>query len=305
MGYVENMIAPVELSSILEFVEDLARSAGDLLRESYYRRPRRIHHKGAVNLVTQADLEAEELIVSRLKARFSDYGLLAEEGGEAPASSGGRMWLVDPLDGTNNFAHGLPVFAVSIALRDASGPILGVVYDPLRDECFSAVRGHRATLNGQTIRVSDQIDIEKSLLSTGFPYDHLDAQDNNSAAVAAFLRRAQDIRRAGAAALDLAYVAAGRLDGHWEMGLDAWDVGAGILLVREAGGTVTGYTGDAPEQAVLSGKQVVASNGHIHAAMLDTLREVYDFSGDGSFTLKNPPPAPSRRGLPPTPEKQG
>lgn len=175
---------------------------------------------------------------------------------------------------------------MSIALRDASGPILGVVYDPLRDECFSAVRGRGATLNGQPVHVSDQADIEKSLLSTGFPYDHLDAQDNNSAAVAAFLRRAQDIRRAGAAALDLAYVAAGRLDGHWEMRLDAWDVGAGILLVREAGGIVTGYTVDAPEQAVLSGKQVVASNGHIHAAMLDTLREVYDFSGDGSFSLK-------------------
>jgi myo-inositol-1(or 4)-monophosphatase len=262
----------------------IARRAGALLREAYSQ-PHHIDFKGEVNLVTQTDRDSEALIVEALTAEFPGTAILAEESGAQPGSNG-LTWIVDPLDGTNNFAHGYPVFAVSIALWASDGPLAGVVYDPLRDECFCAARGQGATLNGEPTRVSPTQSLLHSILATGYPYDHHTALDANTAASSAFLRRAQDLRRSGAAALDLAYVACGRLDGFWEMGLDPWDVGAGLLLVREAGGMVSRYNGDPDLAAMLHGHNHAASNGLIHGEMLAALRDVYDFADDGSFTLK-------------------
>lgn len=271
-------------SSILPSIESIARRAGAVIREATSH-PRRIDFKGEVNLVTQTDRDSEALIVEALTAEFPGAAILAEESGTQPGTNG-LTWVIDPLDGTNNFAHGHPVFAVSIALWAGDGPLAGVVYDPLRDECFSAARGHGATLNREPVRVSSTRRLLESLLATGYPYDHHTALDANMAASSAFLRRAQDLRRSGAAALDLAYVACGRLDGFWELGLDPWDVGAGLLLVQEAGGRVSQYNGDPDMAALLHGHNHAASNGLIHSEMLATLRDVYDFADDGSFTLK-------------------
>ncbi len=264
------------LHPILAFAEATAREAGALLRRAY-RQPIDIDYKGTINLVTQADRDSEAAIVAAIQARYPDHAILAEEGsGDGNHSSpDGLTWLIDPLDGTTNFAHRFPVFAVSLALRDSSDVLLGVVYDPLRDECFTALRGQGAKLNGEPIRVSTVEEIGRALLATGFPYDRQEAVDNNSAAFAAFLRRAQGIRRGGSAAMDLAYVACGRFDGYWEMRLNPWDWGAGLLLVREAGGVVTHYDGRDDLDSIFGEAKLAASNGRIHAAILATLAEVY------------------------------
>ena len=264
-----------DLNEVLTTVEQIARQAGDVLREAYYQ-PRHVDHKGAVNLVTQTDRDAEALIVAALREHFPDTAILAEEGGVIDGKDNGQLWLIDPLDGTNNFAHGFPVFAVSIALREGADVLLGVVYDPLHDECFSAVRGQGATLNGEPIHVSGASDLQQGLLATGFPYDRQTADDNNSDALALFLRRAQGIRRAGAAAIDMVWVACGRLDGYWEMRLYPWDIAAGLLIVREAGGRVTDYQGNSDNAALLTGRAMVASNGLIHDEMLAVLGTLYD-----------------------------
>jgi myo-inositol-1(or 4)-monophosphatase len=274
----------LDLAATLGFATSTAREAGSLLRDIYHRRPQTIDYKGIDNLVTEADHASEELIAGRIRSRFPDHSILAEEGRNASGSAG-LMWVIDPLDGTNNFAHGFPVFAVSIGLQDAHGPLIGVVYDPLRDECFCAARGQGATLNNKPIRGSDTSRLQQSLLATGFPYNHHAAQDNNTVALAAFLRRCQCIRRAGSAALDLAYVACGRLDGYWEQQLGPWDVAAGHLLVQEAGGRVTGYSGH-EDHTPLQGSTIVASNGHIHDEMLDVLRSVYVYSDEGVPALQ-------------------
>ncbi len=273
------MIDKPTLTAIRDTAAEIARSAGALLRDAYDR-PRQIDYKGTVDLVTQADRAAEEIILTALRREFPHHAILAEESGQiiplTPSQDGaGLVWLIDPLDGTTNFAHAFPVFAVSIALRDAIGPLVGIVYDPLRDECFSAIREQGATVNGKPIRVSTINQLQRSLLATGFPYDRHTAEDNNTAALGVFLRRAQGIRRAGAAAIDLAYVACGRLDGYWEMRLHPWDVAAGVLLVREAGGRVTGYRAAAQEEDIFGGAQVVASNGLIHEEMLAVLATIY------------------------------
>ncbi|GAB4473887.1 MAG: inositol monophosphatase family protein [Anaerolineae bacterium] len=276
---LHTMIDKLALNTIRDTAAAIARSAGALLRDAYDQ-PRQIDYKGTVDLVTQADRAAEETILTALRREFPQHAILAEESGQivplTPSQDGaGLVWLIDPLDGTTNFAHAFPVFAVSIALRDAAGPLVGIIYDPLRDECFSAVRGQGAALNGEPIRVSSVDQLQRSLLATGFPYDRHTAEDNNTAALGVFLRRAQGIRRAGAAAIDLAYVACGRLDGYWEMRLHPWDLAAGVLIVREAGGRITGYRAAAPEEEILSGAQVVASNGLIHEEMLAALATLY------------------------------
>jgi myo-inositol-1(or 4)-monophosphatase len=263
-----------DLKNMLVSAEAIARSAGALLREAYDQ-PHRINTKDtSINLVTQADLASEKIIITALHEQFPGHAILSEEGGGG-GSAGGLTWLIDPLDGTTNFAHAFPVFAVSMALSDAQGPLLGVVYDPLREECFTAIRGQGATLNGQPVRTAATPQLRQALIATGFPYDRHTAQDNNVAAFAAFIRRAQGVRRAGAAAIDLCYVACGRLDGYWEMNLGAWDVAAGSLIVCEAGGRVTDYADRPGSEDLLRGKRIVASNGHIHAEMIGTLREVY------------------------------
>ncbi len=269
------MVSDRDLRQRLALAESIARQAGALLHEAYHH-PVAITNKGKVDLVTQADRDAEALIIGALREGAPGDTILAEEGGEAQVGNNGLTWIVDPLDGTTNFAHGFPVFAVSIGLRTSDEVLLGVIYDPLRDECFTAAKDQGAALNGQSIHVSDVRTLENSLLATGFPYDRHEAEDNNSLAFAVFLRRAQGIRRAGAAALDMAYVACGRVDAYWEMRWQQWDVGAGVVIVREAGGLVTDYEGAAGDDQVLRGRRLVASNGLIHDQMVATLTDVYE-----------------------------
>ncbi|HEX3179093.1 MAG TPA: inositol monophosphatase family protein [Methylomirabilota bacterium] len=249
---------------------DAARAAGRLLREALSG-AHRIAYKGTpTNLVTEMDQRAEALILDRLRAAFPDDAILAEETGAAGGRSG-RRWLVDPLDGTTNYAHGLPIFGVSIALESAGERVLGVVYDPTRDEMFVGERGGGASLNGAAIHVSTAATVDESLLVTGFPYNIRETPDTNLTEYAGFSVRARAVRRLGSAVLDLAYVACGRFDGFWELRLGAWDVAAGAVLVAEAGGRVTGLDG-APLD--LDAPTLLASNGRIHDEMLATLREI-------------------------------
>lgn len=264
----------LDLRETLATAEQIAQAAGHLLRKAFHR-PREISYKGEVNLVTQADRDSEAVIVSALREHFPDYAILSEEGDNYGLSNRGLTWVIDPLDGTTNFAHGYPLFAISIALLGQEGLLIGVVYDPLRDELFSAARGQGATLNGVPMQVSQIGALQQSLLATGFPYDRHTAEDNNTVSFARFIRLAQGVRRDGAAAMNLAYVACGRLDGFWELRLHPWDVMAGILLVREAGGIVTAYDGGPDDALALQGEQIVASNGHIHGEMIAVLRELY------------------------------
>ena len=249
---------------------DAARAAGRLLRDELSG-ARRIAYKGSpTNLVTEMDQRAEALILERLRGAFPDDAILAEEHGAAAGRSG-RRWIVDPLDGTTNYAHGVPVFGVSIALEEAGRPVLGVVYDPTRDELFVGERGAGATLNDVPIRVSATATIGESLLVTGFPYDIRETTDTNLKEYAAMSLRAQAVRRLGSAVIDLAYVACGRFDGFWELRLGPWDVAAGAVLVEEAGGRITGIDGGALD---LDAPTLLATNGIIHDAMRTALKEI-------------------------------
>jgi myo-inositol-1(or 4)-monophosphatase len=251
----------------VELALDLARAAGQILRDGLGRAA--IEHKGPLELVTEFDRASEQYIVQRLAAAFPGDGLLAEEGSQRPG--GPWRWLIDPLDGTTNYAHGLPHFAVSIA-GELDGELeFGVVYDPTRDEMFRAVRGGGAWLNDRRLAVSSAAHLETSLLVTGFPYDLRQNPDNNLDLFVHLARRSIAVRRFGSAALDLAYTAAGRFDGYWELRLAPWDLAAGIVLVREAGGVVSRVDGGPdPLQPPPS---IVAANGLLHAQMLDALRE--------------------------------
>jgi myo-inositol-1(or 4)-monophosphatase len=251
------------VSAFLAVALDAARSAGHLLREALGGR-RHIRHKGVIDIVTEMDHRAEALIVGRLRAAFPDHAILAEESGDHAGRSEYR-WHVDPLDGTSNYAHGLPIFAVSVALERAGALELGVAYDPTRDECFVAERGRGATLNGEAIRVSPCPDLEQALLVTGFPYDIRTTRDTNLPEYRELSLRAQAVRRLGSAVLDLCYVACGRFDAFWELAIHSWDVAAGGLMVQEAGGRLTDARGgpwrvDAPS--------ILASNGLLHDAVL-------------------------------------
>ncbi len=261
----------IDLSAALTIAEDCALRAGALLREAL-QRPRQVDYKGVVNLVTQADRESEALIKARLLAVYPDHHIVGEEGGGvgAPAEQAAYRWYIDPLDGTTNFAHGIPIFTVSIALAGPDGlPLVGVVYDPNRDERFLAVRGRGVTLNGRPIHVSTVAALEQANLATGFPYDRWTNPDNNTEEWLNFLLRAQAVSRIGSAALELAYVAAGRLDGYWEQRVNPWDVMAGLLCVTEAGGRISDYHGQT--EGVHQGREVVASNGLIHDRMLTVI----------------------------------
>jgi myo-inositol-1(or 4)-monophosphatase len=255
--------------------EAVVREAGLYLR-AHLGRAGEASYKGAVDLVTPFDLGAQEILVGRLSAAFPEHGFLAEEG-LARAGSSDCRWIIDPLDGTTNFAHAFPVFSVSAALECAGRLVLGWVFDPMRDEMFRAEAGRGACLNGAPVRVSRTAELGKSLLATGFPYDVRTSPDNNLGPWGRFIVRAQAIRRCGSAAIDLAYVACGRFDGFWELKLKPWDMAAGALLVTEAGGRVTGLDGGA---LALDGPGVVATNGLIHEAMLGVLG-AGDAKGEG------------------------
>lgn len=246
-----------------------AARAGVLLRERYGRR-QQVSFKSAIDLVTAVDREAEGLIVATLRDAFPEHGIIAEESPATPGR-GDHRWYVDPLDGTTNFAHGFPQFAVSIALEHGEDVVLGVVHDPLREETFVASRGAGARLNGARIGVSDVATLGRSLVASGFPYDVRERVDFYDAFWREALRRAQGVRRVGSAALDLCYVACGRFDGFWEWKLHAWDVAAGCLIVEEAGGRVSDLSG-APHRLV--GGQTAASNGHVHGELLGMIAEV-------------------------------
>jgi myo-inositol-1(or 4)-monophosphatase len=250
------------LSKEFETAISAAREAGELLREGFGRQ-HSVRYKGEVDIVTEVDERAERLITEILLGAFPTYGMLAEESGRVFGQNEDVRWVVDPLDGTTNYAHGLPIFAVSIALETRGEVVLGVVHDPMKQETFTAERGGGATLNGEPIRVSDTDEPIRALISTGFPYDHAQMPE----ALELFGRfegLTRGMRRLGATALDLCYVASGRLDGYYERGIWAWDIAAGSLILEEAGGTVTDYRGG---KLNLEGREIVASNGVLHRAM--------------------------------------
>jgi myo-inositol-1(or 4)-monophosphatase len=220
------------------------------------------------NLVTEADTQSESLVRSIITAQYPDDAVLGEEAGQLGNSTGHR-WIVDPLDGTTNFAHGYRFFCVSIAYEHEGVVEFGVVYDPMAEEEFTARRGHGARCNGNTLHVSDQDELRDALLATGFPAHKVGDMRSNLYPFADFAMKAQALRRDGSAALDLCYIAAGRFDGFWEPALHAWDIAAGALIVQEAGGRVSDYSGASHR---LDGAQLVASNGKIHEAMLAVLK---------------------------------
>lgn len=256
------------MSDILPIAEAVARRAGATVMEGFGK-VRQVRNKGAIDLVTEFDQRSEEVIVSALQKEFPEHAILAEESG-LHQRTGEYRWVVDPIDGTTNFAHGIPVFAVSLGLLRGNVPVAGVIYDPLHDEMFCAALGEGARLNGRPIRVSSQAHLGQALLATGFAYDIRTNPRNNLAQFAQFQLRTQGVRRVGSAAIDCAWTAMGRLDGYWEFGIKPWDIGAGGLLVREAGGRTTSTDGD---EEFISTHTIVVSNGLLHEQILRVLRE--------------------------------
>jgi myo-inositol-1(or 4)-monophosphatase len=284
------------MTEFLPTAESIAREAGALLRE-FYHRGVRTEYKGDVDLVTEADRASEALIGTRLRAAFPDHGIYGEEGTRQALDSEFR-WYVDPLDGTTNFAHGFPVFCVVLGCErrhpglapDEDGEMVaGVIYDPLRDEMFSAARGQGATLNGQPIHVSRTKSMQESLIATGFPSQKRHRSPNVHF-YQEFTLRSHGVRRAGSAALDLAYVACGRLDGYWEFQLNPWDTSAGYLLMEEAGGRITHFDGS---KFTLDSREILATNGLIHNEMEHLFADM--FAGRNLEPIPTPAQFASRR----------
>lgn len=255
-------------NEFLSVAVETALQAGAILIEEYSQ-PVKINYKGEVDIVTQADRRSEKAIVARLREHFPEHAIVAEEGGGAESNSEFR-WHVDPLDGTTNFAHGYPCFAVSIGLEQRGELIAGVIYQPVSNELFTAARGEGAYLNDKRIHVSAIPGLGTSLLGTGFPAAKR-LQNPNIHYYYAFTVRSHGVRRDGSAALDLAAVACGRFDGFWEFGLHSWDTAAGVLLVREAGGRVSGFDG---RDYRLGDRELLASNSLIHSEMQAVANEV-------------------------------
>jgi myo-inositol-1(or 4)-monophosphatase len=245
---------------------DAARKAGDLLNRRRGEQGN-ISYKGTVDLVTDADRESQQVIADHIQREFPDHNILSEEELSRDKGSDFR-WLIDPLDGTTNYAHDFPVFCISLALEFKNEIITGLVFDPVRNEMFTAVRGEGAELNGNPIFVSRETKIDRSLLATGFPYDIRESEINNLDHFSRMAKKAQAIRRCGSAALDLCFTACGRFDGFWEMKLAPWDMAAGSLILTEAGGKITDFGGGLFR---LNSPEILASNGRIHKQMADIL----------------------------------
>ncbi len=244
-----------------------AKAAGEIQKTFTTSKNFSVEHKGEIDLVTEVDIACEEAIVKIISVAYPEHGILTEEEGSANTEAE-NVWITDPLDGTTNFAHGFPVYCSSVALVSRGEPVAGAVYDPTRDELFTAVKGGGAFLNESPIKVSGTKEIINALLATGFPYSIKTTSKNNLKEFGNFAMRAQALRRPGAAAIDLCYVACGRLDGFWEFHLKPWDISAGALIVTEAGGTMSHSAGE-PLDVYRS--DIVASNGLLHTAMLDIL----------------------------------
>src|SRR5260370_11026464 len=258
----------------------IAREAVALLME-YFDQNIKIEYKGEADLVTAADRKSETLIRERIRALWPGHDILGEEEGLRDTGSEYR-WYVDPLDGTTNFAHGFPVFCVSLALQHKNETIAGLCYDPTRDELFAAERGKGAYLNDRPIHVSKISKLSESLVGTGFP-SHKRHKNPNIHFYHQLTLRSHGVRRAGSAAVDLAYVACGRFDGFWEFNLNPWDTSAGVVLVREAGGVVGNFSGGPFD---ISSREVLASNGLIHEELLKNFQEI--FAGRGLAELPSP-----------------
>ncbi len=270
-------LATADARTLLAFAEDAARQGGAILRERFGR-PHDVRYKGTIDMVTEADQASEALIASLVRAAYPDHDLLGEEGARGASSGSPWRWVIDPLDGTTNFAHNLPTFAVSIGLEYEGQPALGVVYDPMRDECFAAARGHGATLNGNPIHVSPVEDLIGSVLVTGFSYD-IERRARQAHLWRTFLTQVQAIRQTGSAALNLCYVAAGRIDGYWERGISPWDVAAGAAILLEAGGVITDMQGN-PYRS--DDRVVLAGNPVIHRTMLGVIGDAGEEAGAAS-----------------------
>jgi myo-inositol-1(or 4)-monophosphatase len=254
---------------MLNFAIETAREAGQILLEKFGRKIN-ISMKGDINLVTEADLASEKLIIERINTHYPKHSILAEESGASVAVVDGDRrwkWIIDPLDGTTNYAHGYPCFCVTIALEHDGEIVVGATFDPTRNEMFSAEKGSGAFLNNRQIRVSETEELGNALIVTGFPYD-FKKRERFAHHLTEFLLRSRGVRRDGSAAIDMAYVACGRFDGFWEEGLNPWDVAAGKLLIEEAGGRVS-YYDDSPFS--IYSPPICASNGTIHREMLEVL----------------------------------
>jgi len=264
---------------MLTIAIEAAKEAGKFLKKNLGR-VREIQQKAGQerNLVTEIDKRSENIIIESIRRHFPNHDILAEESGSQTLGASPYKWIIDPLDGTTNFTHGLPVFCVSIGLEFKDELLHGVIYDPMLDELFTAEKGKGAFLNGKRIRVSQTTSLIKSLLVTGFPYNIVENPAGAIEHFVNFLMSTQAVRRMGSAAIDLAYVATGRYDGFWEVALNPWDVAAGALIVREAGETLTDFSGN-PHSIYT--KEIVASNGLVHGEMLEILKKAIRQGVDG------------------------
>ncbi|MBA3873264.1 MAG: inositol monophosphatase [Anaerolineae bacterium] len=272
----------MDLQAVRATASEIARAAGAVLMEKFEQPHQERTKKNDTDIVTEADLASEAVVLPRLTKAFPDHHIVSEEGGGAgigkSAEEAEYFWYVDPLDGTTNYASNIPFFSVSLGLADKNmNPLVGVVYDPFSDELYSAALGHGATRNDKPIHVSPQTALRQAVLCSGFPYESINSPDSNIAEWKAFTIKSRGLRRFGSIALELSYVASNRLEGLWERSVNAWDVMAGIVLVREAGGTVTDYSNQ-ESKIVHDGKQVLASNGHIHQQMIEVLRSSSSFT---------------------------
>ncbi len=253
----------------LAYIERLAREAGAILRAGY-NKEHQVRYKGVIDPVTEVDHQSEGYLLGEVRRDFPEHHIFSEESGVIQGSDE-HIWYIDPLDGTVNYAHHIPIFCVSIAYASHGRTTLGAVYDPLRDEMFTAERGKGATLNGRQLQVSAVTELQRSLLVTGFPYDAWNTEQDNFANFVKFGKLTMGVRRLGSAALDLSYVGAGRFDGFWELALKPWDVAAGGLICEEAGAVVTNVAGGA--DYITPPQSVVSATPGIHARMLEELRK--------------------------------